>query len=445
MSDFKTVKGRIVSNVGELRVCGEADRWLQKVELWLLNGETNRNNWRYENLEQHRHLFADTPILVAYVGKKIGDGHNFADIPSPDGSGEVVKSFMAATAERIVGYFRSESDIRIEKADGKTWIVGTGYLWKWYAQELVAKLKLQGLQGMSVSIETLIDDLHKDGSTEVFTRYQVLGTTILGDNVSPAVADANIRILSALGTDNLKKMTLRVASEQEKPDQKKHKGVRIMNAKDLKGKFEGLDVLAVNGENVALLDESGNTYLSTAVKANGEIVTGVKNEIHAVTLSCDGASVEVPVEALFAKVNATVTALQSEVAEANKAKDAALAALSSMQKAEHDRRLKSVRDAIVSHLADIREHSDADIAEDACDDLLTDEALENYAGMENANGEFCGEAEAIKDVDSRCMGKILSVQKQKMNASQHKFAWDFGKEKPEPETGVYAAVARTLK
>ena len=72
---------------------------------------------------------------------------------------------MSATAERIVGWFRDESDIRLETIDNKVWIVGTGYIWKWYAQELVAKLRGQGRgkSEMSVSIETLIDEMHMDG------------------------------------------------------------------------------------------------------------------------------------------------------------------------------------------------------------------------------------------------------------------------------------------
>ena len=119
MSKFKTVSagGKMVSATGTLRILSEVDGWRQKVELWLLNSDVNRNNWRYINLEKHKDLFAETPILVAYVGDQIGDGHNFEEVREADGS--VTASFMASTAERIVGFFKSAADIRIEEKDGK--------------------------------------------------------------------------------------------------------------------------------------------------------------------------------------------------------------------------------------------------------------------------------------------------------------------------------------
>ena len=78
---IKTVSGagtaRLVSVRGELRVLAETEGLRQRVELTLPNGKTNTNNWRYENIAEHSKLFADTPILVAYVGEKIGDALTF--------------------------------------------------------------------------------------------------------------------------------------------------------------------------------------------------------------------------------------------------------------------------------------------------------------------------------------------------------------------------------
>lgn len=88
------------------------------VELWLLNDATTENGWRYEKLREHMGKFATTPILIAYVGSKIGDGHNFSEEKNPI-TGEVSPSFMDATAERIVGFFEKKEDIRIEEKDGK--------------------------------------------------------------------------------------------------------------------------------------------------------------------------------------------------------------------------------------------------------------------------------------------------------------------------------------
>ena len=457
MNKFKTVnaEGKLVSFQGEIRLLAETKEWYQKVELWLLNDKTNRNNWRYENLDEHKHLFAGTPLLVAYVGNKIGDGHNFEEVRNADGS--VTASFISATAERVVGYFKDESDIRIEVKDGKKWIVGTGYIWKWYAQELVAKLKKQGLDGMPVSIETLIDKMYMDGSTEVYTKWQVLGTTILGLDVAPAVADANIRALSALGSKEVREMTLRVASEQQKqakdnnPQKEKNvKGVTksMLKVKDLEAKFPNFTVLAVNGKNVALLSDKGIPNISTAEKNGDEIIIGAKTEVavNAVFGSGDDA-VEVPFDTVIEKLNGKIGELESEVAKEKQDKETALKALESMQKAEKNRRENAVKEAVKKHLAEIKSNTGADIADDACDSLLCDEKISEYVEMEDKEGNFCGEIQACKDVDAICMEKIMQANAEKAKAKNNKFAWDIAKqegaEKP-ANGGVKSAIANIL-
>lgn len=435
MGNFKTITtgGKVNSFIGELKLLAETKDWYQKVELWLLNDITNRNNWRYERLDEHKKLFAGTPILVAYVGNSVGDGHNFEEVRNADGS--VTASFMSATAERVVGYFKDDSDIRIEVKDGQKWIVGTGYIWKWYAQELVAKLKKQGIEGMPISIETLVDEMYMEETTEVFTKWQVLGTTILGQNVAPAVADANIRALSAIGSKEVREMTLRVASAQQQqaekenknPQNKKNqKGVtNTMKVKDLENKFPNFTVLAVNGKNVALLSDKGVPYISTAEKNGEEIAVGLTTEIAVNACFGDGEdSVKVPVDLITEKLNAEIIKLKTELEKANGEKTTAMNALEAMQKAEKARRVNAVKEAIKKRLAEIKDsNKDADIAENECDDLMTDEKLAEYAECENKDGAFCGEERACKDVDARCMSKIIEAGKAKNKVQKNQFAW----------------------
>ena len=77
---FKKPAGgdRYRSFCGEFRFLSTDDAFNFHVEIWLLNDLVNRNNWKYINLEQHRALFAGTPILIAYTngGKGIGDLHD---------------------------------------------------------------------------------------------------------------------------------------------------------------------------------------------------------------------------------------------------------------------------------------------------------------------------------------------------------------------------------
>lgn len=453
MSNFKTIKAngeKFNSFTGELKLLAEEKKQMQKVELWLLNDITNRNNWRYERLEEHRHLFAGTPILVAYVGDKVGDGHNFELLR--DRNGEEYASFLSATAERIVGYFQDESDIRIEEKDGKKWVVGQGWIWQWYARELVAKIKKQGLEGMPISIETLIDEGYMEGTTEVFTKYQILGTTILGLDVQPAVAQASIRALSAIGVEAIREQTLRVASAQEQkqknPQTKNNKEKQItMNKKTLKGLFKGCQILEVVGNKVALLSEDKHeAFVSSVTKDDsGALVEGGKTAVNATVVFGEGENeVKVGLDSVIETFKTKTEELQNELTDKDKTIKALSEANEKMKKAETDRRKEAVKNAIISRFADIKTNSDADFADNECDDLLTDEKVDEYACMEDKDGKFIGDEEARKAVDARCMSKIIEKKKQ---TKVNQFAWDIAKDGKEKsvESGVESSIANILK
>ena len=446
MGRIRTVEpgGKLVSFIGSLRLLAETEGFQQKVEVRLLNSEVNRNNWQYLNLEEHRKLFVDTPLLVAYRGNKIGDGHNFKEVQNPDGT--VTASFMDATAERIVGWFKADSDIRIETIDNIKWIVGTGTIWKWYAQELVAKLNGQGdgKSEMSVSIETLIDEMHMDGSTEVFTKYQILGTTILGDDVAPAVKDASIRALSAIGADAIHEITLRVASANPQPDdgetkpaepedkpvpaQIKLRGAYNMNTrrvKELEPLFPGFRVLAATDTHAALCSEDGELFHVSYKIENGEILPGAKIALDAVCVLGEGdAAVPLSLNDMRDIDRNKIADLTAKLNDAETASKNANDTLADMKKRENARREKAVRDAIKARFDEARENLDADLAENACDDLLKDEKIAEYAAMETDDGDFCGDVAACKDVDSLCMAKVIEAAKKKKNNSAHRFAFD---------------------
>lgn len=418
---------KIISAEGELRLLANGKKFRQKVELRLLNAKVNRNNWQYLDIEENAKRegtgVADTPILCAYVGEKIGDGHNFKILR--DEGGDEVADFRDATAERIVGYIRDISDVRMEIIDGVEWLVATGTIFTWYAKQLVEKLKDTG--ALSVSIETLIDEMHMDGDVEVFTKYTFLGTTILGEDVAPAVKSANIRALSAIDAKEMRKLTLKVASENEKranPQKKIIKGVNgKMKVKDVENSFAGFSVLAVNDGDVALLGDDGTLHLSSVEKRGDEIVTGENVEASSVTtLSAGDKNVEVPTDVIIEKLNAKIGELNAALDEQKKATDTALRALEKMQKAEDERRREAVRNAIKNRMKEISENSGGVVNEDDCDDLLTDEKIAEFAALENEKGEFCGAERACKEIDARCMEKILEAGKKTNGES--KFCWN---------------------
>lgn len=211
---------------GEIRNLQKRNEFIYEIEVWALNNKPNRNGWQYTNMRGNKDQFAGTPLLIAYVnnGRTIGSGHNFE--MQYDAQGNEAPSFTAGTAERIIGMLSEDkNDIRIEQAeDGTEWIVGKGFIWKWYAREAAEKIERDGKMGrpMSVSIETLVTKSHtNEDGIEVEDDYLVLGTTILGDGVTPAVDGAHIVALNALASE-FKELKLRAAAfykaNEENPD-----------------------------------------------------------------------------------------------------------------------------------------------------------------------------------------------------------------------------------
>ena len=180
---------------GRMQLLDQQGGKLCAVSILALNDNTTSNGWRYTNLEAHLEQFRRIPILTAYTdaGDGIGGGHSF-DVQK-DEEGHEYASFTSADSERIVGWIPSDADIRLEERENGLWICTSGYLWRWYARELVNKL---GDGSMDVSIETLVtrDHTEPDG-TEVEEEYTVLGITILGNGNRPAVKGAEIRRLNA--------------------------------------------------------------------------------------------------------------------------------------------------------------------------------------------------------------------------------------------------------
>ena len=114
-----------------------------------------------------------------------------------------------------------------------------------------------------------------------------------------------------------------------------------------------------------------------------------------------------------------------------------------MQKAEKKRRVNEVKEAIKKHLAEIKDSTGADIADNECDDLMTDEKLDEYAECEDKDGNFCGSEKACKDVDAKCMAKIIA----KSQAKNNKFFWEkeVKTNSTAKESGVLGAAQRMAK
>ena len=443
---------------GQLRVCSSDDKKNYKVKLMLLNEKVNRNNWQYTRVAEHAREAEDIPLLYSVVGNKIGNSHDFEVVT--DEKGNQYASFIGAESEHPYGWLPSVVDghpnARMETIDGVEWLTATAYLPSFYNTEMIKELEKNGGQ-MPISIETLVSKFHMDGDVEVEDSYTIVGVTILGVTTTPAVAGANIRKL-ALNEGQLKELKLRVASlvsadsnNEPQTQQNSKKGVgksmKILNLDDIRDKFEGYTVLGCNGLSVALLSDEGRTFKYT-FQENEDTV--VPSRIEAVAVNSvfgegDGA-VTVSAEQLIgtekSQLNAAKAALEKEVQ-----KNAELTAkLNKMEEQETARRKEAVKAAIKSRLADNKRDCGYDLPDTLCDSLTTDECIGKYAGMVDEHGAFCGEKQAMCDVDALCMDEIRKENKAK--AKNNGFKWSNirdGADESGASKGVMSSLARISK
>lgn len=436
---------------GELRLMEDANPLFYRCELWLLNAKDNRNKWRFINLEKHMRKFAGTPVLTAYVkgGEQVGDGHNFRMVPDPE-TGDMVPTFTDATAERIVGAINEDADDMSMKKDGAgvEWIVGIAKIWKWYARELVAKIKEAAKQGrgLPVSIETLVLESYMDGDVEVETEYEILGTTILGDHVAPAVADARIKALQALAPQ-FEKLKLRAAAYEEaakKPQTTEKKGVKQHMSKNLTK--QQMNMLAQKLADHTLLhagEAENGTITVLAASKTGEILTcsvgSVADEINAEMLTPRQLSaavsegVEIDVGAVLEKMlsasNAEVKVLSDQLREKEEKLNSTAAELaaanqriSDMETAEKKRRVNAAKAAAEAELECINANRDAAECINAeCIKPVLDAADNGeFTDCCDSSGEWNGAEKACAAVRDRAMQEQMKLDKQRLNAKAKK-------------------------
>lgn len=428
---------------GMLKVLSKENPFLYRVQVKMLNAKTNRNDWRYENLGSNIPEY-ETPILIAYPNGKIGDGHNYKEKKDPQ-TREQYASFTDANSERIVGWF-SPNDIRVEIIEGDEWIIGDGQIWAYYNKELVDMLTAQGGSGMEVSIETLVKDIRKDGTTEVYDSYEIIGTTILGKGVTPAVAGARIRALTDMGNE-LKELKLRVASQQkdntigagnEPPEGQVKEGVnpRMSTNKKLMAKMQELfpdyRVMSVSEDGLtvglySVKDNEFSAYTFTPEAPNVVMANRfqeAKATVH-VYVSKDY-SYELPVEAIMdMELPEKVATLEAEKAKEAKAREDAEAALKDMQDKECTRRRNTAKDAIKAALNKWNDvHPEGErVNETVLNSINTAIDSGDYDKDEKADGNWRGDEKAVTALNAICAAESIKYHERVNGENKKVYAW----------------------
>lgn len=472
---------KIRAFTGELKVLETANPKLYAVEIMALNSEVNRNNWQYINLERHLNEFLDIPILTAYVGggMVIGDGHNYSMKRDPK-TGEEYASFTGSDAERIVGWIpKDQSSVRLEVIDGIEWVIVKGNLWAFYSKELVDQIARQG--SMEVSIETLVTDERKgENGVDIEEKYLVLGITILGNGVEPAVAGANIRTLSELSElrSNMAETILKAASyvaneenPQEEPEdedsdeedetddedssdepKQNNKGVKksmtYFSRKELAElgkKFPDYRVLAaVQTEDgairVCLMSKDANTSVYKMDSIDETVVPEkfcrVSTKVNFILgEDCDNAEVD---------TDEFIDTMSAELAEAcNNASDleqklnAANERIKAMETAERTRRVQAAKDKAHAVLNSLNANraAKAQFEDSILNPVLADIEAGKYTEKVNADGLWVGDTEVERDVSYLCMNAQKEMDKKAAEAAETTFALNkfLGKKGDQPD------------
>ena len=430
--------------VGRLKVLEAVNRKLYRVEIWALNDRVNRNGWKYINLESHLPEFQNIPILTAYLrdGKVIGDGHNF-DMRINPKTGEQYASFTGADSERIVGWIPKDANIRIEPEGETKWVVVTGYLWTWYARELVEKIAGQG-GGMEVSIETLVTKEHRENGYDVESEYVVLGITVLGDGVSPAVAGASIKSLAELRS-SMEKEILKAASyigEKEPETQKttnpkeRKKNTMIPTMRQLAetGKaFEGYTCvgLSEDGMRVALLsaDHAPFFYAFSETDKGNVIPERIKAASAIVTFKADEMETEASLDTVMAPALNSLKAAEERVKALEAEKQTLTEKLEGMEKREKARRLQAAKDAAKAALDKFNANRDDDrkFNCDILDGLNSRIEAGEFTECEDKECNWVGDQMVANEVAVLCMAEQAKQDAAAKAKEKHFHTWNQGK------------------
>lgn len=435
------------------------------VRLRVMRSGLNRNDWDYRNIERFAETFKGTPILCAYPGNRIGDGHNFDEALW---NGEIICDFTGPNAERIVGAIgEGENDVWTETGEDGTWIIANGKLWRFYNRQLCDHLAEQGR--MEVSAETEVTEEHDENGISVFTAWRGLGVTILHETVAPAIPGASIQALKAMSSEKWNSLKLKVASyhpnteggEGTPPKAEDHEPPK--NNKGVEKK------LTLNKKQLAKLNERFAGYVLLQAKESEEdksILVTMRNDSYEsfsyrlasmdetiaperiVPVPCTvsiGEDFAMNAEDYFAALSTRVETLSAELSKAQKERDDAQATIKAMTEKENTRRIKAMKEAAKAALEKF--NADRSAEEKVCEEDISCVMAEidggDYTECADKDGNFCGEEKVCQRVMSICAQKDIEFRAKNAEKKNNQFAWD-GIHAPKGDDGSVGALLRSL-
>lgn len=454
MSGLKTkAMPKKVCASGTLKVMQRLNEYEFGVELWVLREGENRNKWDYRNLAEYYKTFIGQPILIAYVGQQVGDGHNMSKRRDPK-TGEEYQSFMEGTAERIVGTMSDdEKDFTLVERGGHTWLRAKGRLFAFYAPELVKRIAEQGT--MDVSAETMVSESHKEGDVDVFTKWTGLGVTILGDRVSPAIPGASIAKLAAMQEEfkslKLKAASLHTAAEGSgkinKKGLKRSMNKQMMESVQTKFPNHKLIALSEDGMSVGLLDASGNLFSYTFnAEDNGEVMESRIAPCAAhIVLSAGEVELNADVADVVAYTVSAAKTENGEIKQLSEELNAAKEQIRAMQEAESKRRLSVCKATAKATLEAFNANRKEKLSEDALKDINENIESGVYANSCDKDGAWLGEKMVRSAVLAVCGEAVMEADRKAAESRKSAFAWNNAKGDGSGDSGIEGMLSRIGK
>lgn len=425
------------SGSGTLKVLQRLNRYTFAVEVAVIREGLNVNRWDYRNLDNYWNTFIGQPILIAYVGGKIGDGHNMRETITAEG--DRVYTFTDGTAERIIGTLsEDEKDFRVEERGGNKWLIAKGKIYTFYAREAVEKIVATGAMDVSAETDVFRTESGPNGS-DIFTEWAGIGVTILGDDVPPAIPGARIKALKTLRED-VEGLRLRAASlireeeaESAAPPENTKKGVKKpMDKREiarLQPMFEGYTVLGGDGLHVCLMNNADFSLAGYTFNPDDGADVVVPDRIKRMSAETSFAfgedKVDLDVYCVLDDVSARLMAANAD----NEKKAARIEELEgqirSMQDKEHARRIDAAKSAVNAKLREMNacrvsaEQFNADLAEKVCGMVDSGKFLED-----EEDGKWCGDRNAVSCLLSLCMEEQTRIDHEKAQRTMRSNSWE---------------------
>jgi len=168
----------------------------------------NRNNSHFtvEAMKDALPSFVNKPILGSFnTSKNDFRGHNDNGLHYDAEMESMYFDYNSNDSERILGMIRESDPIEItyDSQSKETWLSFTAALWTSYSYKAVKSLLKSREGNSSVSVEVeVIDSYEDEQGVEQITKFNFLGCTILGADVAPGIAGANLSVRDFEANEN---------------------------------------------------------------------------------------------------------------------------------------------------------------------------------------------------------------------------------------------------